>query len=124
MIGTLITIEHPHIVPSNHNAATTSAQDYPSRRITFCFRQDERYALGPAEQELHVLGAQLLHSDGIVVDSPVDHIRLLLLQEDHPRLDRVFNAESRDDTGAFLADTVAAVGGLPFCGWVPPSMRC
>lgn len=90
--------------------------------VFFDSREVEMYALGPAEQELHVLWAQLLHSDCIVVDCPVDHVRLLLLQEDHTRLDRVFNTESRDDTRAFLTDTVAAIGGLPFCGRVPPSM--
>lgn len=87
-----------------------------------CPYETKSFALGPTEQELHILWAQLLHGDGIIVDSPVDHVRLLLLQEDHTRLDRVFNAKSRDDTGALLSDTVAAVGGLPFCGRIPPSV--
>jgi len=57
----------------------------------------------------------------IVVNRAVNHIRLLFLQHHHAALDAVFDAQARDDAGPFLADAVAAVGGLPFGGWVPPS---
>lgn len=48
--------------------------------------------LAPAEKELHILWRQLLHSDLIIIDSAVDHVRLLLLQHHHAALDGVFDA--------------------------------
>jgi len=80
--------------------------------------------LGAAEQELHVLGCQLLHGDFVLVDCAVDHVRLLLLQHDHARLNRVFNAQARDDTRPLLTDAVATISRLPFGCWVPPSVKC
>ena len=77
--------------------------------------------LAPTEQKLHILRRQLLHGNLVVVDRPVDHVGLLLLQHHHPALDRVLDAQPRDDTRPFLPDAVAAVGGLPFGGGVPPS---
>jgi hypothetical protein len=79
--------------------------------------------LGTAEQELHVLGSQLLHGNLVLVDCAVDHVRLLLLQHDHARLDRVFNAQASDDTRPLLTDTVATIGRLPFGCWVPPPVN-
>ncbi len=77
--------------------------------------------LSSAEQELEILGAQLLHSHLVVVDTGTNHASFLLLEQDHTRLDGVFDAETRDDTRALLADAVATVGGLPLCSRVPPS---
>lgn len=77
-------------------------------------------SLSSTEQELHILGRQLLHRRAIIVDSAIDHIRLLLLEQDHARLDRVLDAQSRDDTGPLLPDTMASVCALPLRGRVPP----
>ena len=74
------------------------------------------------EQELHVLGCELLKCLALIfVDGSVDHICFLLLEENHSGLDGVFDAESGDHAGTLLADTVASVGALPFGCWVPPS---
>ena len=48
--------------------------------------------LRASEQELHILRRELLHTRLIVVDGAIDHVRLLLLQHDHTRLHRVFDA--------------------------------
>lgn len=73
-----------------------------------------------AEQELHILGTQRLHGLVVGINSRVNHVRLLLLDEHHSALDRVFDAESRNGAGSRLADAVAAIGRLPFCSRVPP----
>ena len=88
----------------------------------FFIHQHDR-CLGAAEQELHVLGCQLLHGDLVLVDCAVDHVRLLLLQHDHARLDGVFNAQASDDTRPLLTDTMATVSRLPFGCRVPPSVN-
>ena len=80
-----------------------------------------RASISP-EQELQILRRELLHRYLIIVDRAVDHIRLLLLQHHDPRLDRVLDAETRDDAGTALADAVAAVGALPFGGRIPPAI--
>lgn len=49
-------------------------------REAFTSGKTKAPALGSAKQELHILRAQFLHGDSIIVDSPVDHIGLLLLQ--------------------------------------------
>ena len=77
--------------------------------------------LATPEQELHILRGKLLHSDLVIIDSAIDHISFLLLEHDHTALDRVLDAKPGDHARALLADTVAAICGLPFCGWVPPS---
>ena len=78
--------------------------------------------LAASEEELHVFRRQFLHCDLVIVDGSVDHVGFLLLQQDHAALDRVFDTEARDDARTFLADTMAAIGRLPFCGWIPPSV--
>lgn len=88
----------------------------------FLIPQHDR-CLGAAEQELHVLRCQLLHGDLVLVDCAVDHVRLLLLQHDHARLDGVFNAQASDDTRPLLTDTMATVSRLPFGCRVPPSVN-
>ena len=70
---------------------------------------------------MEVLRGKRLHGGVIRVDGRVDHVGLLLLQQDHTALDRVLDAETSDDTGARLPDTVASIGRLPLGGWVPPS---
>ena len=62
------------------------------------------------EKELHVFGSQLLHGDIIIVDCRRNHVGLLLLKQDHARLDRVFDAQTRDNAGTLLADTMATIG--------------
>jgi len=70
------------------------------------------------EKKLHIFGCQLLHRDLVVIDGAVNHVRLLLLQQDHARLDRVLDAEARDDAGTFLADSVTSVFYLCQRMWV------
>jgi len=83
-----------------------------------------RSDLAPTEQKLHVLRSKFFHGDLVVVDSPVDHVRLLLLKHDHTRLDRVLNAQASDDTGAPLPNTMTAIGRLPFRSGIPPPKSC
>ena len=71
-------------------------------------KRSQSFPLRAPEQKLHVLRRQFLHRDLVVVDGAVDHVRLLLLEQDHARLDRVLDAEARDDAGAFLADSMAS----------------
>ena len=91
----------------------------PGARRTLSLRVELQPYLA-TEQELHVLRSQLLHADFVVVDSAVNHMRLLLLQHDDPALDAVFDAQARDYARTALANTMAAIGGLPFGCWVPP----
>lgn len=65
--------------------------------------------LRATEQELHVLGRQLFHRRLVIVNCAVDHVSLLLLQHDHARFDRVFDAETCDDTWPLLADAMATI---------------
>lgn len=76
--------------------------------------------LAPAEQELHILGRETLHSSIIRIDSRVDHVGFLLLQQNHSALNGVFNAESGNGARTSLANAMAAVRRLPFRSWVPP----
>jgi hypothetical protein len=80
-------------------------------------------SLVAAEKELEVLGRQRLHGGVIRVDRRVDHVRLFLLEEDHAALHRVLDAETGDDAGTRLADSVASICRLPLGGWVPPSKQ-
>ena len=68
---------------------------------------------------MHILRRQLLHRCLVVVDRAVDHVGFLLLQHDHARLDRIFDAETSDDTWTLLANTMASIGRLPFSSRVP-----
>jgi len=77
--------------------------------------------LSTTEQELQVLGCQLVHGNLVIVDGAADHIGFLLLQKNHARLDRVFDAKSSDDARTRLANAMASIGRLPFSGGVPPS---
>ena len=79
--------------------------------------------LTSSKQKLHILRRQLLHCHLIIVNRPVNHIRLLLLQQHHPALDTIFNTQTRDDARAFLADTMTSICRLPLCGRVPPSVN-
>ena len=103
-------------------AMLTNEMSNNSFKLFFIDHHDVR--LGAAEQELHVLGCQLLHGDFVLVDCAVDHVRLLLLQHNHARLNRIFNAQACNDTRPLLTDTVATIGRLPFGCWVPPSGKC
>lgn len=91
------------------------------RTLTPNFEQVQ--TLRATEQELHVLRRQLLHRRLVLVDGSVDHVGLLLLQHNHARLNRVFDAKACDDTRALLTDAVATISGLPLSGRVPPSVR-
>lgn len=64
---------------------------------------------------------QGIHGGVVGVDGRVDHTSLLLLQEHHPTLDRVLNAQPHDGARAVLVDAVAPVGTLPLRGRVPPT---
>lgn len=66
--------------------------------------------LASTEQELHILGCQLVEGNLIIVDSAVDHVGLLLLQQNHPGFNRVFNDKAGDDTRTTLPNSVATVG--------------
>lgn len=85
--------------------------------------QKQPRSLTAAEQKLHILRRELLHGNLIIIDSAINHMRLLLLQHDHARFNRVFNAKTCDNTRTFLANAMTAVSGLPFRGWVPPSIE-
>lgn len=91
-----------------------SKADHSNRPISIPLRA--------SEEELHVLGCELFHGNLVVVDGTIDHVGLFLLQHDHPTLDRVFDAKTRNHTGTFLSDTVTAIGRLPLGCWVPPSV--
>lgn len=73
------------------------------------------------KQKLHIFRRKLLHRDLIVIDRAIDHVGFLFLQHDHPALDRVLDAQTRDHARAFLSDPMAAISGLPFGGGIPPS---
>lgn len=90
---------------------------------TFTPNVEEVQALRATEQELHVLRRQLFHRRLVFVDGAVDHVGLFLLQHDHARLNRVFDAKACDDTRTLLPDAVATISGLPLSGRVPPSVR-
>jgi hypothetical protein len=76
-----------------------------------------------SEQELHVLLRQVLNGGVIGVDSAANHSRLLFLQQNHARLDGVFNDEALNGAIAVLSDAVAAVGRLPLSSRVPPTVN-
>lgn len=78
--------------------------------------------LGTAEEELHVLRCQGVHRFVVAVYRGVDHVRLLLLDQDHSAFNGVLDAESRDGAGTSLTNTVATVGRLPFSGGIPPAI--
>ena len=95
--------------PTSHRLKATQQPDFAD--------------LAPSKQELHILRRQLLHSHLVIVDRAINHVGLLLLQHHHSALDRVLDTKTGDDARAFLPDAVAAVGGLPFCGGIPPSVE-
>jgi hypothetical protein len=77
--------------------------------------------LRPAEKELHVLGGEFLQSLTLVfVYSASDQIGLFLLKLDDSGLDRVFDGQAGDHAGPLLANTMTAIGTLPFCRRIPP----
>ena len=78
--------------------------------------------LSTTEQKLHILRRQTLHSTLIRVDSRIDHIRLLLLQQDHSTLNRILNTQSCDRARTGLSNTMTTISGLPFSSRVPPSV--
>lgn len=80
-------------------------------------------SLVAAEQKLHILRRELLHSNLIIINGAINHMSFLLLQHDHARFNRVFNAKTCDNTRTFLANAMTAVSGLPFSGRVPPSVE-
>ena len=67
-----------------------------------------------SEKELQIFGAQRVHGCVVRVDSGVDHVSLLLLQENHPALNRVLDAQAGDAAGTGLANAVASICRLPF----------
>ena len=75
------------------------------------------------KQELHVLWRELIHSDLVIVDSPIDHVSFLLLQQHHSRFDRVFDAETSNNARSSLSNPVASVCTLPFGGRIPPPVK-
>lgn len=78
----------------------------------------------PAEKELHVAWGQPFQRLVLVlIDRAIDHVCFLLLQQNHTRLDRVFNAKSSDNAWSSLPDTVTTIGALPFRCGIPPSKR-
>jgi hypothetical protein len=79
--------------------------------------------LGTTEQELHILWGQTLHCRIVSVDSGVDHVCLLLLEQHHTRLDRILNAQSSDRARASLSDTMATISTLPLCRRIPPRIH-
>ena len=95
--------------PTSHRLKATQQPDFAD--------------LAPSKQELHILRRQLLHSHLVIVDRAINHVGLLLLQHHHSALDRILDTKTSDDARAFLPDAVAAVGGLPFCGGIPPSVE-
>lgn len=88
----------------------------------WCCRRDvaERGPLVASEEELEVLGSQGLHGSVVRVDRRVDHIRLLLLEENHAAFDRVLDTETCDDARTRLANAMATIGRLPLSSRVPP----
>lgn len=78
----------------------------------------------PAEKELHVAWGQPFQRLVLVlIDRAIDHVCFLLLQQNHTRLDRVFDAKSSDNAWPSLPDTVTTIGALPFRCGIPPSKR-
>ena len=80
----------------------------------------ERGTLVASEEELEVLGSQGLHRSVVRVDGRVDHVCLLLLEENHATLDGILNAKTCDDARTCLANAVATIGRLPLSSRVPP----
>lgn len=78
-------------------------------------------SLGATKQELQVLRSQFVHGNFVAVDSSTNHVGLLLLEKHHTRFDRVFDAETGDDTRTSLADTMASISRLPLSCRVPPT---
>jgi len=78
----------------------------------------------PPKQKLQVVGCQGFNRLLVGVDGRVDHRRLLLLQPHHSALDRVLDAEPRDDAGPRLADAMTPVRRLPLRGGIPPAGVC
>ena len=72
------------------------------------------------EEELHVLGRELLHSHLVLIDSAADQSSLLFLKHDDSAFDRVLYDQTSDDTGTLLTDAVATVCALPLRRRVPP----
>ena len=81
------------------------------------------YALASTKQKLHILWCKLLHSNIIIVNSPIDHVSLFLLQHDHTRFYGVFYAKSGNDTRSFLTDSMTTICRLPFGCGIPPPVR-
>lgn len=88
--------------------------------VFFSSAEGEEDKLRSSEQELHVLRSQFVQCNLVIIDGTVDHVGFLLLEEHHPRFDRVFNTKASDDAGTTLANAVASIGGLPFGGRIPP----
>jgi hypothetical protein len=61
------------------------------------------------EEELHILGSELLHGDLIVVNGPVNHVCFLLLQHYHTRFNRVLDAETSYGARTLLPNTMASI---------------
>lgn len=78
-------------------------------------------SLGASEEELHVLRSQFLQCGRLIfIQGTPDKIGFLLLKLNDSRLDRVLNTEPGDHTGPLLANSVTAVGALPFRRGIPP----
>lgn len=82
--------------------------------------------LRASEQELHVLGGQLLQRLALIlVDGAPDQVGLLLLKLDDPGLNRVFDGQAGNHAGSLLANSVTAICALPLgCGVPPAAWRC
>jgi hypothetical protein len=76
--------------------------------------------LRTTEKELHILWGKRFHSLVVGVDSRMNHVGLLLLDQHHSALNRIFNAKAGNRAGSSLADTMASIGRLPFGSRVPP----
>lgn len=72
------------------------------------------------EQELHILWRQTLHRRLISIDGRINHVRLLLLQQDHTTLDGILDTQASNGARASLTDTMATICALPLCCGVPP----
>jgi hypothetical protein len=78
--------------------------------------------LRTTEEKLHVLGGERFHGLVVRVDSGVNHVSLLLLNQHHSTFDRILDTQAGDRAGPGLSNAMASISRLPLSSWIPPSI--
>lgn len=101
------------------------SQPYASYKRKYRIKENIKPSISSVatEQELHILRCQALHGGLVSVYGRINHIRFLLLEQHHARLDRILDTETGDRARASLADTMTTVCALPFGGRIPPGVN-